>query len=308
MDCPKLVMTKRFLPLLCTILLSRLIAAGELEKVNVAGFERLFKITADIFTGSEPLDESGFASLQKLGVKTIVSVDGAAPDLDKAKAYGLKYVHVPYGYDGVPSESQAMIARIVSERDGPFYFHCHHGKHRGPAAAAIALRLKVGADSATAQKVLEGCGTGSEYKGLWKAVADFQPPGKNTKLPALHESSPVGDMVIEMAKMDRTLDHLIVLQKNDWKTPPEHSDLSPDHEAKIMAQSFEAVLRLKERKTHDEKFWEQMKQSETFARILQSTLKINDARTADQYFRALEKSCVDCHKVYRNNTKILPKE
>jgi protein tyrosine phosphatase (PTP) superfamily phosphohydrolase (DUF442 family) len=301
---------RQFYLLLAGVLLSGYVAAGEtvvsVEKSDVAGFERFFKISPDIFTGSEPLQEDSFKALQKLGIKTIVSVDGAKPDVEKAKACGLKYVHVPYGYENVPDESQKALARVISEREGPFYFHCHHGRHRGPAAAAIALRLKSGADGAAAQKVLEGCGTGSEYKGIWKAVADFTPPEKNAKLPELHEITPVEDMAGEMAKMDRTLDHLVILQKNGWKTPPDHADLSPEHEAKIMSQSFQAVMKLKERTKYDEKFWDEMKKAETFSTILQASVKTGQPSTADQYFRAIQKSCIDCHKSYRNNAKKSP--
>ena len=48
------------------------------------------------------------------------------------------WIHIPIGYDGIPLESEAAIVRAMKETEGPVYFHCHHGLHRGPAAAAIA--------------------------------------------------------------------------------------------------------------------------------------------------------------------------
>ena len=79
------------------------------------------------------------AELARLGVKTIVNVDGATPKLEMAQKYGLDYIHIPIGYDGITAEQSAAMVRVMREREGPFYFHCHHGKHRGPTAAAVAL-------------------------------------------------------------------------------------------------------------------------------------------------------------------------
>ena len=41
------------------------------------------------------------------------------------------------GNAGINEDEIAMIAKTFREVEGPFYVHCYHGKHRGPAAAAI---------------------------------------------------------------------------------------------------------------------------------------------------------------------------
>ena len=41
----------------------------------------------------------------------------------------------PIGYDGVPREQALRMIKAVQVAKGPVYFHCHHGKHRGPAGA-----------------------------------------------------------------------------------------------------------------------------------------------------------------------------
>src|SRR5438094_677830 len=81
---------------------------------------------------SSPDGDEGFHSLQQLGIKTIVSVDGARPEVDLARKYGLRYVHLPIGYDAVPREQALRIARAIRDLPGPVYIHCHHGRHRGP--------------------------------------------------------------------------------------------------------------------------------------------------------------------------------
>ena len=55
--------------------------------------------------GAEPHEDVAFAELAELGVRTVVSVDGAKPQADAARHHGLRYVHIPIGYDGVSEEA-----------------------------------------------------------------------------------------------------------------------------------------------------------------------------------------------------------
>src|SRR5438105_3507728 len=56
-------------------------------KVEAPGIHNVFQITAALFSGSSPEVEEGFRSLQKLGIKTVISVDGARPDVVTAHKY-----------------------------------------------------------------------------------------------------------------------------------------------------------------------------------------------------------------------------
>src|SRR4051812_35836928 len=59
------------------------------------------RVTPKVLSGAEPEGDAGFAALRDLGVKTVLSVDGAKPDVDLAHEHGLRYVHLPIGYGGV---------------------------------------------------------------------------------------------------------------------------------------------------------------------------------------------------------------
>jgi protein tyrosine phosphatase (PTP) superfamily phosphohydrolase (DUF442 family) len=104
--------------------------------VSAAGLHNVFPITDKFYSGSCPEGEAGFGSLRALGVRTVISVDGARPDVELARKHGLRYVHLPIGYDGVPRQQALRIARAVRDLPGPVYLHCHHGKHRGPVTAS----------------------------------------------------------------------------------------------------------------------------------------------------------------------------
>src|SRR5438046_447036 len=58
------------------------------EKVEAAGLHNVFRISEKLYSGSSPEGEEGFQYLQKLGVKTIISVDGAKPEVETARKYG----------------------------------------------------------------------------------------------------------------------------------------------------------------------------------------------------------------------------
>src|SRR5688572_16858773 len=83
-----------------------------------AGVHNLFVLGTNVYSGSTPEGEEGFAALEKLGVKTIISVDGAKPDVALAKKYGMRYVHLPHGYDGISTNLQLHLVKVGEELPG----------------------------------------------------------------------------------------------------------------------------------------------------------------------------------------------
>ena len=137
---------------------------------------RLMRISEEIWTGGQPSGLRAFQHLAAQGVRTVICVDGAIPDVNSARAAGLETVHIPMRYDRVSSPILQSIVKVLRERPGPWFFHCHHGTHRGPTAAALALRERTGCGAEEAARVLEKAGTNPGYLGLWQAVAGFQSP------------------------------------------------------------------------------------------------------------------------------------
>src|SRR3712207_3553770 len=65
------------------------------------GLHNFLPVSSQVYCGGEPEGEEGFQTLARLGVTMIVSVDGARPKVALARKYGLRYVHIPIGYDGI---------------------------------------------------------------------------------------------------------------------------------------------------------------------------------------------------------------
>ena len=270
-----------------------------LREVDYPGLHNLMKITPRIYSGSEPHGEVAFASLAKLGIKTVVSVDGAIPDLKMANKYGLRYVHIPIGYDGINADAGLAFAKVGRSVDGSMYVHCHHGKHRGPAAAAIVCIASGAVDHQGALEILDRAGTSKNYAGLWHDVEHYQLPKADVKLPKLVEVAPVDSLAAAMAKIDRVYDNLKLCRDSHWQTPADHPDLNSAQQALLLKEGLrESARHLADGYNDEFKTW--LNESESFAQKLEEQLQTGDQNQCDATFKLVVQSCKQCHQKYRN--------
>jgi len=280
-------------------------AEGDVAAANHAELHNLMKVTGAIYCGGEPRGDDAMSSLVRLGVKTVVSVDGARPDVETARKHGLRYVHIPIGYDGIDTTAGLALARLARQADGPIYVHCHHGQHRGPAAAAIAgIASGEISPGEQAESILRRAGVGKSYAGLWRDVERYRPPGDDANFPELREIAEVGSLAAAMAKIDRAYDHLMLFRDADTMAvdplpPVGHPDLVATQEALLLKEGLRESARNLSG-DYDERFKEWMLAAETSAGLLEQALKDRDAVGAGRHFQAVMESCKACHERYRN--------
>ncbi|MBY0230684.1 MAG: hypothetical protein K2W96_15465 [Gemmataceae bacterium] len=264
--------------------------------LEAEGLHNVYHVTPRMLSGSGPEGEAGFRSLSRLGVATIVSVDGAKPDAALARRFGIRTIHLPIGYDGVPRERALEIARAVRDLPGPVYVHCHHGKHRGPAAVAAVARCLEGWSPERAEAWLRMVGTGEQYKGLL-AVPRAIVPASSAELDAASDAFPetaeVSTLARLMVEVDRRWEHLGLIRKAGWKPPADHPDLDPPHEARLLAEQYREMLRLEVGKMRG-----MTEQAERDALALERALR--GKGDAEQPFAALGKGCAACHARFRD--------
>lgn len=278
-------------------------------KVKADGLHNVFRISEKLLCGSSPDGAKGFASLQKLGVKTVITVDGARPDVETARNFGLRYVQLPIGYDGVPREQAMRIARAVRDLPGPIYLHCHHGKHRGPAAAAVAsLFLDEHCTIASAVAQLKRAGTDPYYTGLYAAPTVLRRPSK-PELDAIDDRFPEVAQVPALAKMmvqiDERWENVARVRKADWQPPADHPDIDGAHEVLMLREHYREVARLSESQRRGREFQEWLTAADQHAGELESLLRAVrsaklDRPAADQQFRLVAMDCTKCHAKYRD--------
>lgn len=276
-----------------------------LQTLDLAGCDNVVRLTPRLISGSEPHGDEAFRSLKELGVKTIISVDGARPDVDGAARYGLRYVHLPFGYDAVPRDRGLEIARAVRDLPGPFYIHCHHGLHRGPAAAAFAAVAAEGWGTDRAIDFMKAAGTSSNYTGLYGSVSQMDIP-TSVDLDAADNTFPatakLPGFTTAMADIDRRWDNVKAVRSAKWDTPADHPDIDPPHEVLQLHELFAEMNRMPEVKAKAEDFRGWMIDAEWASRDLEQALRTHNPAAAEDAFGRVAASCKSCHGVYRNKS------
>ena len=276
---------------------------------DFAGLQNVLAFHFDFYSGSAPKSENGFQSLDSLGIKTIISVDGAIPEVDLAAKYGMRYVHLPIGYDGFDDARKAQLVRAVRDLPKPIYLHCHHGKHRSAGAAGTVAVSLGWLTNEEATKRMKVCGTSSGYKGLWACTAAAAPmsaiaiDAASNDFPRITKPN---SFVASMVAIDETLDRLRLAEKNGWKAPKDHPDLAPISDAGKLADLFRLIGEPTETpksgaETLTEiRAWiakEGIKSAE-----LERMLDNPSANTSEisQSLAAIGASCKECHAKYRD--------
>ncbi|HET6423077.1 MAG TPA: sulfur transferase domain-containing protein [Planctomycetaceae bacterium] len=177
--------------------------------MEMDGLPRLFTLSDTVYSGGKPDGEAGFQSLKDLGVRTVISVDGEEPDVAAAEATGIRYVHLPIGYDSVPRARIVAMAAALRELPGPVYIHCHRGLHRGPAAAVAACRAAgmLRLSGTEVDELLHEMGTASKYTGLYRDAREAKPLSlqerRSVRSDTLPSRSSVGTLTQQMVELEQ---------------------------------------------------------------------------------------------------------
>jgi hypothetical protein len=229
-------------------------------------------------------------------------VDGLKPDVDTAAKYGLCYVHIPFGYDGVPKDAQVRIVKACVASEGPVFIHCHHGVARGPAGAMIARISLEGISNAEAEAELKASGCSDKYKGLYRDVLLAVPP-TDAELAAIPDKLPcfvsMGDLADQMASLDRTWARVGAAKAASWSAP--RPDVDPPHEARMLWEKLREMGRLGDVESHGPDFLTELLRAEESGHALEDALTKGDRDAATKHFTAIKQSCDACHSRWRDS-------
>jgi predicted protein tyrosine phosphatase len=270
------------------------------KPVDFSHLHNVVRISERIYSAGVPEGDEGFRAVQLLGVKTIVSVDGMRPDVERAKKFGLRYVHLPFGYDSCPVPTANAIAKATRDLPGPVLIHCHHGKNRSPAAAALAGIAVDGLTNQQGVQVLERAGTGKNYTGLYADVLNYRRPTKQ-ELDRLkvefREVAPTPPMVKSMVEMQHRFDRLLSLQKNGWKAQP---GIDAAYEALQLQELYTELNRTEEVRKQAADYRRWMADGERDGKALEAALRAGRLNQASMFLGRVAAGCGSCHAKYRN--------
>lgn len=290
---------------------SKASAASAPVKINDDDrIHNVFRIHERVYSGGQPIGDAGFQLLKELGIKTVISVDGAKPDVARAAKFGLRYVHLPHGYNGVPAGRAAELAKAVRELDAPIFIHCHHGKHRSPAASAVACVTAGLIPPEASLPILAAAGTSKSYRGLYESAEEaraMDPAVLEQLAVEFKQVAEVPAMADAMVQIEHRHDHLKQLAANGWELLPEHPDVAPAHEALMLREHLTELLRTDEVQQQPPGFRKLLQQGEQHAQSLEEAYRQwRTARTAERLQRlngaleAVNKNCVTCHAEFRD--------
>ncbi|WP_436717105.1 sulfatase-like hydrolase/transferase [Roseiconus lacunae] len=262
-------------------------------EVDASLMQNFRQIDKQLFVGGSPHGEAAFETLAEKGVRTIISVDGSTPQVDLAKQNGLRYIHLPIGYDQVNATRTLELAKAISDSKGGVYLHCHHGRHRAPAAAAVACVALGKLDQKEANQLLKDSGTSPRYAGLFRSVDRVeQIPVSELKRfqTTFHEAVKVTELAEQMVAIDRSLEHLVALLDQGGVSVTEESVLLHEH--------FVETMRLDEVRSWQKPQRDQLERSTELAK------QIHDAAAQPKRLRTLidqlKADCKSCHAAMRD--------
>ena len=282
-----------------------------LESPELPGLHNVYRLSNTIVSGGEPENEAALRAIAEMGVRTVLSVDGKVPDHELAARHGLEYVHVPIRYNGLTHNEVMAIAKTFREREGPFYVHCFHGQHRGPAAAGLGrIILDRAPRERAAAEMRQYCGTSEKYEGLYTAVLRGElPDARATRayvfdFPAAHVVAGVRHGMIELT---RSWDTIEALSDRDWEVDPDHPDANARNEAEKVLEIFEQSIDLDETHAKREDFRQLLIECAAEADKLLGALKSYEAgdtaagERAHDLVVSIGGKCSECHSNYRNS-------
>lgn len=267
------------------------------------GLHRYHKWSERLTQGAQPKGEEAFRNLAALGYTTVLTVDGAIPDVENAEKYGLRYVHVPIGYDGVPRDAAARIVAAVERSEGPVYVHCHHGKHRGPAAMVTARMFLDGISPEQAVEEIRESGCSPKYEGLYRDTANFELTREEVDAVTEEDLPSVvlpDGLLDAMVHVSHRWEGVQLVREAGWGVPPSSPDIAPAHEATMLWEYLRESGRLPEAKEYGKRYIEMTTVSEQAAYKLAEAIRAENFEAAERHYQALKVSCNTCHTAYRN--------
>ena len=141
--------------------------------LNRPGLRNLYKVSDKLYRGAQPETE-GITELEKLGIKTIVSLELFHSDKSKLEETGsqIGYEHI-YMQTWKPTTDNAIrFLTIVSDTNRtPVFVHCYHGSDRtGTMCALYRIVTENWTKDEAIREMKEG---GYGFHTVWSNLIDF---------------------------------------------------------------------------------------------------------------------------------------
>ncbi|HEX5774293.1 MAG TPA: tyrosine-protein phosphatase [Geomobilimonas sp.] len=110
---------------------------------NLPGLSNVGRVAPGIYRGAQPTEE-GYATLKKMGIRTVIDFRTTENDRRQVEGAGMKAIAIPIemSRDGLREKVDRVVAIMADPVNQPVFIHCRHGQDRTGIVAA-AYRIKV---------------------------------------------------------------------------------------------------------------------------------------------------------------------
>src|SRR5262249_22181427 len=166
-----------YFPLIALVYSGSLLAADPIA----AGVPKFRMVNEQLYRGAQPSDQ-GFASLSKLGIKTVIDLrntgDEAKKEEQLVSAAGMRYVNVALrGMQAPSAQNMSKIQAVINDpASGPVFVHCRQGVDRTGTVVAC---YRIAHDKWDNRKALEearAMGMHWIERAMMKYVMNYKPP------------------------------------------------------------------------------------------------------------------------------------
>jgi protein tyrosine phosphatase (PTP) superfamily phosphohydrolase (DUF442 family) len=111
---------------------------------TIDGVNNFAQVSPILYRGEQPT-AGGFATLKKMGIKTIVNLRSFHGDSDELKGLGLRYFHI-YAKAWHPEDEDivAFLKIVQDPQNQPVFVHCQQGSDRTGYSVAVYRMVEQG--------------------------------------------------------------------------------------------------------------------------------------------------------------------
>ena len=161
-------------------------AAAEKEllkpREDLPGLKNFAKVSDGLYRGAQPTAE-GFATLKKMGVKTIVNLRAVNSDRDELKGTQLQYCHISFKAWHAEEEDVLKFLKVIGDKKNqPVFVHCEFGSDRTGMMVAVYRMLEQGWSNEQAAQETRNFGFHEVFENIQKYLKKFDPQKISKKL------------------------------------------------------------------------------------------------------------------------------
>lgn len=141
---------------------------------NLPGLSNVGRVAPGVLRGAQP-DKDGYATLKKMGIKTVIDMRTTDNEKKLVEAAGMKAIAVPIEMtrNGLKEKVDKVVALMADPANQPVYVHCRHGQDRTGIVVAAFRMKQQGWSLADAEAEMQAFGFNDVWVNFKKFIREY---------------------------------------------------------------------------------------------------------------------------------------